>query len=52
MPSPVGGINSIREGQITRMSITDYQNEYLTLSALGGGVAPAGTFIKTAPMTL
>lgn len=46
--------------QMTYMHITDYQNEYLTLSALGDGVAPAGTFavaftdalIKTAPMTL
>ena len=42
------------------MPITYYQNEYLTLSALGDGVAPAGTFIgaftciftKIAPMTL
>ena len=41
MPSPVGGIDSIRSDQMTRISITDYQNEYqneyLTLSALGDG---------------
>ena len=45
MPSPVGGIDSIRDDQMTRMTITDYQNEYkrkyqneyLTLSALGDG---------------
>ena len=90
MPSLVGGIDSMRDDQMTRMTITNYQNEYkrkyqneyLTLSALGDweitivipssinqdyasylsyskdklewveGVAPAGTFTKTAPMTL
>ena len=90
MPSPVGGIDSIRDDQMTHMPITNYQNEYkrkyqneyLTLSALGDGeitivipssinqdyatslsyskdklervegVAPAGVFTKTAPMTL
>ena len=34
MPSPVGGIDSIGSYQTT---ITDYQNEYLTLSALEDG---------------
>ena len=63
MPSPVGGIDSIRSDQMiqmTYMHIADYQNEYrneyrndyLTLSALGDGVAPAGIFTKIAPMTL
>ena len=103
MPSPVGGIDSIRSNQMTITNYqneyrneyqneyrneyqneyrNEYQNEYLTLSALGDGeimivipslinqayatslscskdklewvdgVAPAGTFIKIAPMTL
>ena len=64
MPSPVEGIDFMRDDQMTHLSITEYrngyrngyrndsQNEYLTLSSLGDGVAPAGTFIKTAPMTL
>ena len=45
MPSPVGGIDSIRDDQMIHLSITEYrngykrkyQNEYLTLSALGDG---------------
>lgn len=40
MPSTIGGIDSIRSDQMIQMTyihIADYQNEYLTLSALGDG---------------
>ena len=50
MPSPVGGIDSIRSGQMTLISAGDCLEDWVK------GVAPAGIFTctstKTAPMTL
>lgn len=50
MPSTIGGIDSIRGGQMTRISAEDCLEDWVE------GVAPAGTFTitftKIAPMTL